>query len=245
MNNVPAFLAVEGLTRNIQISNDNVAILNKYPNNDYLSVVFSIALCWTAHAHNNDGFIDYAVEFFDSDKPISDDECKKHCMRAGYENLAISMYNLRKFKNKLVVPDFRNCSAKNLVKFQNRSYSILVTNKTNGSITNIGPWLFLGPLKIILSIEQRLWNDPDIDTLILPSGQEVIRGMRTLISNTHLIRSLTPIDLIEIEGDIYSGHARDCMINNELKNIAISGNSRVLHINTAIHMLGDETIILP
>jgi hypothetical protein len=246
MTPVHRFLAQEGLTSNLKLHVVLSNTFTKYQGHETLSIVFAQSLLWTAHAHDNDGFLDYAIPFFESTAMVSDSEVRRHAMRGGHDTLATTLINLRHFKNDLkVVPDFHTCSAKDFVKFQKRAYTTIVNGKSAGTITYIGPWLFLGPMKIILCAEQRLWNDPDIDTLILPSGVEVIRGIRILLRDTNLITSLVPEDLVEIEGDIYSGHSRDCLINNQLKNIAVKANSTVLHINTACQLLGMGEISLP
>jgi len=245
MTPVHGFLAQEGLASNLALHVGLSNTFAKYQGHDTLSIAFAQSLLWTAHAHNNDGFLDYAIPFFESTALVSDSEVCRHSMRGGPDTLATTLINLRHFKNDLKVPDFHTCSAMDFVKFQKRAYAVIVYGKTSGTITYIGPWLFLGPMKIILCSEQRLWNDPDIDTLILPSGIEVIRGIRILLRDTNLITSLVPEDLVEIEGDIFSGHARDCMINNQLKNIAVTAKSTVLHINTACQLLGMGEISLP
>ena len=99
---------------------------------------------------------------------------ERFALRFGAESLERAMNGLRTFENNLsaVVPDFHTCDVKDIKSSKtNRCSDSTVLYRIPAS--GVGPWrLFLGPIKVILGVQDRFWGDPNIDSIILPTGVE-------------------------------------------------------------------------
>ena len=206
----------------------------------YFSVVLAISLQWTKHALPEDDFVNRASLFFDDKDSLDNKFYKKYCHRFGEDSLRLSMSGLKEFRNevKKIIPDFLNCTPKDIKRFQDKALERLRSMKRQAKATGVGRWLFLGSFKIILGSEKRFWNDPTIVSIILPSGIEVVRGVRKAIkSNISLFQGFRPEYLSEEEGSL-EGLTTDSIIHSYFKTIADATNSKAIHINSAFYLYG-------
>lgn len=222
----------------------NLEIIDRYQDShSYFSIVLAIALTWTKHAKYDFCFFDYAVPFFESENDINLEIVCHFDWRFGEEALVNAMNGLRVFKNEIrnITPDFTNCDSKAIIKCQDRSLHVLESLKNTGRITGVGPWLFLGPFKIIIGSERRFWDDPNIDSVLLPSGIEVNRGIMKLINDgSVLVKDFDPKWIVNEEKSLLEGIGNDRIVQNALQKIADTANTRVLHINSAFYLYGRE-----
>jgi hypothetical protein len=215
---------------------------------DYFNFLLAKSISWAHYALEEDDFLDFAIPYFQSTKAVNAKNAANFSTHMGVDQLSIVLCNLRKFKDLLqnILPDLITCSAKDLVGFQQKAYGILSRHHHKGTLTGIGPWLYLAPFKIHLCLQRNLWADPAIDSIFLPTGIQVIRGVKELIRNyPGVIQTASSQDLVEDEGGLDEGYARDCLIHNESKNIAVQTNSRVVHVNTGLWKLGKGEITIP
>jgi hypothetical protein len=210
-------------------------LTDNLPAHDYLSIIFAISITWTHHAHNNNGFLDYAIPFMESSNPVDQNQVRLHMHQHGEDALAVTLTNMRALRNFLKTshrtPDFRTCSAEDLWKFQSKTEKLINTGIAKGTLTGIGPWLTYGPAKIILCFENRLWNDPDAEPIILSTGMEVVRGVKILVDKSFIDPSILPYMK---DGDAQSA----IIIHREFEKLALKVGSMAMHMNTAAHMLG-------
>lgn len=206
-------LAIRGLKFSEELNDANRAFLRRLlPSYDYFSIALSIALTWTKHAQYEFDFIKYACSYFAKESELDQVILKRYQYRFGDEGLAVALAGLSEYRQAIseFIPDFTTCDSKALKKFQDKSLSILVNLKNNKKAYGVGPWLFLGPMKIILGTEDRLWKDPGIDAIILPSGMEVRRGITKLIdSGFSLAQTLDRNHLVNEEGSLIEGYTID------------------------------------
>lgn len=243
---VQELLATQGQQMDESIHLSTKRELNRHKDAPYLDFLLAKSLSWAHYAKDDDDFLSYALSYLGSSDKIDADVIKDYSLYMGPEQLSISLCNIRKFRDlvKNVVPDFKTCTISDLMAFQKKAYNILRRHYLNGTLTGIGPWLFLAPYKLHLCLERNLWKDPAIDGIILPTGKQVIRGIKNLIRNhPKAIRSVNAHDLTEEEGDLDTGYARDCLIHGESKQMALSAKSRVLHINSGLWMLGSGGLV--
>jgi hypothetical protein len=234
-------MSIELHENNLNCVNDyNVKHSNKFP---YLDICLATALTWTMHAKASPEYFEFILPFFSGNSIPSIKELEQFSLRFGNEKLLFSMLGLRTWKNKIqkYIPDFRSCDTKALKLFQEKSLHILINLIHNSEVQGVGPWLFLGTFKIILAIEQRLWSDSNIDSIILPSGLEVVRGIRKLKSQqSPIVKDFDLGWLMNEEGSLAEGVALDTLIQTVSKSIADLTGSRVLHINSAFYLYGRE-----
>jgi hypothetical protein len=237
-------LAKQGIDFSEDLRSDNLKVFQRYLDHcEYFSIALAIALTWTKHAKYETGFFDFAVNYFDSDDSLDSNEVRKYAFRFGELSLATAMKGLKTFENHIedIIPDFQNCDAKDLKKLQDKSLQKLHNLGEARKVSGVGPWLFLGPMKIILGTEKRLWGDPNIDSIILPTGLEVNRGIRKLANqDSPLAKGFDLNWIVNEEGTLLEGFSNDTLVQNVLKNIAETANTRVLHINSAFYLYGRE-----
>jgi len=113
--------------------------------------------------------------------------------------------------------------------------------KNTGKARGIGAWLFLGPFKIILAQETRLWNNQEIDSIILPSGFEVCRGIRKIVRAGYPVcKGFDEYCIKNEEKTLSDEYASDLLIQDLLTKVAVIGNTRTIHINSAFYLYGSE-----
>lgn len=209
----------------------------------YFSIANGIALTWTKHAKYEFPFVEMAAAYLDGLRSISLADVDPFRYRFGTESLFTSLQGIRSYKNKIqkIIPDFTICSAKEIKKFQDSSFTRLANMKANEEAYGVGPWLFLGPFKIILGLEKRLWNNPEIDSVILPTGIEVNRGIRRIIKAGYPVSKTFDVNWLENEErTLEEGYTIDTLIQNTLLEIAKIGGTRVIHVNSAFYLYGAE-----
>ena len=236
--------AEKGYEFNIDLYNENRGFLDKLISScSYYSIALAIGLTWTKHAKYEFNFIDYASNYFDDRESLDNDVVSRFAWRFGDESLKNGLRGLKVLKNNVYdyIPDFLTCDSKSIKKFQDMSLHVLQKLKDEELVYGVGPWLFLGPFKIIIGTEQRLWDDPNIDAVLLPTGVEVNRGIRKLIrEESLLVRDFDQNWLVNEEGSLMEGITNDQLIQNVLLKIAEQANSRVLHINSAFYLFGRD-----
>lgn len=212
----------------------------------YLTILMAINLKWSGHAKNQDAFLDVALpwmESFDSMDPQIIDDWKQYLGGAALEK---AMYGLRTMKNALIdkTPDFRTCDTKQLVKFQEYALRKTLRLIEKGEVSGVGAWLFLGLFKILLSIETRLWDAPNIDAIYLPSGREVVKGIYRLRSEAPSASKFNVNWLSDSEPGLAGGYGTEALIHDECKNIANKVDTLAMHINSGLYLYGRKEIDL-
>lgn len=176
--NISEYLAAEGRSFSLELYNNNHNYFSTL-SDSYYAIASAIALCWTGHAHFRNDFIRYAASFIDGSAPKDASAAINHCKRFGPEQLDNALTNYRIFYGnvKSLMPEFNTCSIQVINNLQVRLLSKLDELRNTSKVSYIGPWLFLGPFKIILGDQQRLWNNEGLNSIILPTGMEVDRGI--------------------------------------------------------------------
>jgi hypothetical protein len=199
---------------------------------DYFSFALAASLTWTHHAKDEDDFLEYAVKYFRSDKPVSQNMVEKYYHLRDANNLAVTMTSLRTLKGLVSkIPDFETCTSQDIRLFQIKLLRKIMQASYDERIPGVGPWMSHGPTKVILVIEDRLWKDPHTEEITLPTGEHVIRGARILMKAGHIDKGIKEfLDERNLSTDL--------AVHDQFKKIAKQYKTMALHINTAAHMLG-------
>lgn len=241
---IAGYLAREGESFSIALSDDNRDYFDNLPNS-YFAIASAIALCWTKHAKFERPFVEYAAAFIDGTISRDPNIAIDYCERFGVDELDNALSNIRVYF-KLVrelMPDFSNCSVQDINRLQQRLLNKLNDFRKTGKVTGIGPWLFLGPFKIILGDQQRLWNIDGINAIVLPTGYEVDKGINRLISEGYsFIRDFDPHWLEETTGSLLDNYATCIMVHTHIRIIAELAKTSTLHINSALYQYGRNDI---
>jgi len=213
--------------------------------NSYFAITLAISLTWTKHAKDDVDFVKYASDFID--RKISKDEkfVKSSSFRFGYDGLDIALKNYRILLNKVKsdLIDFNNCSVDELTRLQYRLSNKISFLKRDGIITGIGPWLFLGPFKIIINHQKRLWDKPNLNKIVLATGFEVEKGLKRLKHEKYFFMDDLDKSLqIKRSKTLLDNYANCAILHERIKKIAKIANTSTIHINSGLHLYGKKDI---
>jgi len=242
---IAEYLADNGHTFSKELYDRNHHFFNTEVEN-YFAVASAISLCWTGHAkYDDDDFINYASKFIAGAIPKDKSIPANYYKRFGEESLDNALTNFRAYFRRIkhLMPDFNNCSIHDINRLQNRLLSQLNEYRNKGEITGIGPWLFLGSFKIILEDQKRLWDNEGLNTIVLPTGLEVNRGIVRLKNEG--FKFMKDFDLQWLEettGSLLDSYATCNMVHSHVVKIAEIGNTTAIHINSALYKYGRNDI---
>lgn len=240
---IAEYLAEKGLEFSLELNGRNREYFD-YLADHYFAIAAAISLCWTGHAQYEDKFIEYASSFIDGTVAKDSSMAKKYARRFGEEKLDMALRGFRSFfrriRNKM--PDFKACSIQDINKLQVRSLSLLDSYRQSGEVVGIGPWLFLGPFKIILEDQDRLWENEGIGAIIMPTGYEVNKGILKLKAEGYKIMNDFDVNWLEQNNSILDNFATCHMVHSHIIKIAEFGKSSALHINSALYKYGRDEI---
>lgn len=241
---IAGYLGKEGLSFSTELRKENHEYFD-YLSNSYFSIASAIALCWTGHAKFEDAFVEYAAGFIDGILPKDPSIAISYCKRFGVEELEDALANFRAYYRRVrnLMPDFNRCSIQDINKLQQRLLSQLNNFRNSGEVSGIGPWLFLGPFKIILGDQQRFWSIDGINAIVLPTGMEVDKGINRLISEGYtFMHDFDPYWLEENTGSLLDNYATCSMVHTHIIKIAELAKTSALHINSALYQYGRQDI---
>lgn len=213
--------------------------------NSYFAISLAISLTWTKHATYNQTFVGYAANFIDGIVAKNEAMIQNNAYRFGPKGLetALKSYRMyiRRIRNDLV--DFDHCTVDELTKLQHKLLNKVSFMKRDGEITGIGPWLFLGPFKIIINHQKRLWNEPNLNDIVLATGFEVEKGMRRLKSEDYSFMSNFDLNWLEQgSNELLESYGTCTILHERMKKIGEIVNSPAIHINSGLYLYGRRDI---
>ena len=214
-------------------------------NGNYFAIACAISLCWTGHAKYEDAFVTYASSYIQGVTTKNHSISHEYSKRFGIEELDSTLTNFRLFYKEIkhLLPDFNTCSIHDINRLQQRLLNLLNQLRTSRKIIGIGPWLFLGPFKIILIDQKRLWDNDGINSIILPTGMEVDRGINRLINEEYIFMNDFDSNwLKEATGSLLDNYATCQMVHTHIIKIAELSQSSALHINSSLYEYGKDLI---
>ncbi|MFA7380472.1 MAG: hypothetical protein WC150_08430 [Bacteroidia bacterium] len=238
------YLAKEGHSFSIELHDYNHGYFQNLTES-YFAIASAIALCWTGHAKFESAFVEYASAFIDGKIAKDNTIAAKFCKRFGFDDLDSAMTNFRAYYRKVrhLMPNFNSCSVQDINRLQQRLLSQLNDLRDKGQVSGIGPWLFLGPFKIILGDQQRLWDIDGINAIVLPTGIEVDRGIIRLIREGYtFMNDFDPHWLEETTGSLLDNYATCSMVHTHIIKVAELAKTSALHVNSALYQYGRQDI---
>jgi hypothetical protein len=238
------YLAREGQAFSIELHDSNRDFFQDLTDS-YFAIASAIALCWTGHAKHERAFVEYAAAFIDGTIAKDTTIAPNFCKRFGVDELDNALTNFRAFYRRVrnLMPDFNTCSIQEINRLQQRLLSQLNDLRNSGQVSGIGPWLFLGPFKIILGDQQRLWDIDGINAIVLPTGMEVDRGINRLRNEGYTFMSdFDPHWLEETTGSLLDNYATCSMVHTHIIKVAELAKTSALHVNSALYQYGRQDI---
>lgn len=241
---IAKYLSSHGTNFSEQLRADNSWYFENL-GNSYFSIAMAIGLTWTKHAQFDGEFIEYASNYIDSKVAVDPNMAIKFCYRFGSEELANALLNYRRYYKEIrtIMPNFSSCDVHTLAKLQQRMLTKLDNLRTDGRVFGIGPWLFSGPFKIILSDQHRLWEEDGINTIVLPTGMEVDKGIDRLIDEKYtFMKDFDKSWLEETTRSLLDNYATYHLVHTFIVNIGHIAKTPALHINSALYLYGKSEI---
>jgi hypothetical protein len=237
-------LAEEGIRFSNDLFDINTEYFNTLPNN-YFAIASAIGLCWTGHAKYEDEFIEYAAGFIEGTTPHNPNISINFCKRFGHDELEETLFGFKQFYKNVykIIPNLSTSSIQDINRLQQNLLNKLNELKSSGIVSHIGPWLFLGPFKIILTDQRRLWNNEGLNSIVLPTGMEVDKGIKRLKSKRFsFMKDFDLHWLDENTGSLLDEYATCNMVHAHIIKIADLANTKALHINSALYRYGKNEI---
>lgn len=241
---IAEYLAKEGQAFSIELHDSNRDYFDNLTDS-YFAIASAIALCWTGHAKYESAFVEYASSFIDGTIAKDMTIAPNYCKRFGVDELDNALVNFRAYYKQVrqLMPNFTTCSIQDINRLQQRLLSKLNDLRNTGQVSGIGPWLFLGPFKIILGDQQRLWTIDGVNAIVLPTGMEVDRGINRLINKGYtFMNDFDPHWLKETTGSLLDNYATCSMVHTHIIKIGELAKTSALHVNSALYQYGREDI---
>lgn len=197
------------------------------------------ALAWARYARRDGRFFVAAANFIDGGDASLLDEASEFPDRFGADRLREALAAFGRWFTTMrpqlidITPEPLRWKA-----LQERSLRVAEKLKDGGQLRGVGLWLFPAPFKIMAIAHRESWKDPALDALVMPIGTQVERALRRLHAD-----AVIKIDRRILDGG--DGTFADEYTNlwaQQLPQKALAANagSSVLHINGALHELGER-----
>ncbi len=241
---IATYLAEHGRLFSEEIYERNRPFFNEIQS-DYYPIAAAISLGWTLHSKFEFEFFEYASRFIDGSIAKDASMAKRFCKRFGPDELDEALIGYRSFYRRVkdLMPDFRTCSVHDINKLQQRLLSKLNKYREEKAVNGIGPFLFLGPFKIILEDQKRLWEVDGIDSIVLATGFEVNKGILRLKKEGYkFMEDFDPDWLNEHSGSLLDNYATCSMVHTHIVKVSESAKVPALFVNSALYKYGRKDI---
>jgi hypothetical protein len=197
------------------------------------------ALAWARFAVRNDDFFEAAARFIASGDAVLLDEAGQFPDRFGDERLRDALAAFRRWFEEMeapltaITPEPLRWKA-----LQERSLRVAERLKNKGELRSVGLWLFPAPFKIMAVAHLETWPDRALDAVVMPTGTQVDRALRMLERD-----GVVKIDkkILAGSGHTFADEYTDLWtMQLPQKELAKAGGTSVLHVNGALHELGDR-----
>lgn len=213
-------------------------LIEHYSEEPIFSLAVVESLIWARYAKDKKRFFDLALNYLRMEDDQVFKEAKNLAWRFGPESLKTILRSWKSLLDELRPVGLpQHFSSKELAKFQ-QDYVLTKANKLVGisRLSQIGPWVFCGPFKILAAYRRDLWSDPGLDDVWMSLGFQVIQGLRFL--SRQGFKDINLELLNEEEPGLIAGLGTVVLAQKFQKKLADFAESRVLHINSGLFELG-------
>lgn len=234
-------LKKEGLKMLSIIKDELEDDLADWEENHPIAVMMALALQWADYSTNKTFAFDYLVHFINADVAVNNDKFEKAKGRYGVEALKSTAQSYRKFLNWIKQDDFRHesASAKTLISKQNKWLSWVTIQKAQGAVSGFGAWFFAILFYQIVLLRQELWEDSSLESLCMPTGLEVNKGLRKAKkAGLPAFQNMDETKLIPYDADITDSFSQLMVVQSYLNEVAKKTSSSVIVINAGLYSLG-------
>lgn len=246
-NDAAKFLASSGEEVNEKISETFNKYLQEFSSTNPLILAILESSIWAGYAKRIDNFFKMGANFLEKgDEGIFlnlNDFIKRY--EAGKLKSLLKSWKKILERIQSNIPP-REYSAKDLVALQRKLPEEILKLAGQKGLPQIGAWMLYCPFGVLAISKNSLWKDPELDNLLIPQGQQVIKG-RLFLQKLGLKNAL--LELPEsYETDLMSGLNTAFLGHEFEKKLADLSQSRVVHINSGLYLLGggkEDLYLLP
>jgi hypothetical protein len=197
------------------------------------------ALVWARYAERDDAFFSAAARFIVSGTPELLDEAERFPHRFGPEKLRDSLAAFRRWYEKME-PRLAsiNLDPAHMIETEGRSLKVVEALKKKGEMRGVGAWLFPAPFKLLAIAHVEVWSNRALDGLVFPTGIQVERALSMLQKEG--VITLERAIIGASSGSLADEFAKLWALQLPQQKLAHAASTSVLHINGALHELGDR-----
>lgn len=203
------------------------------------SVWMAEALAWARFAKRDDAFFAAAAGFIDEGDPALLDAATQFPDRFGPERLrdALAAYRCWYEEMETVLRDVEPEPVR-WKAVQEKSLRVAERLKQRGAFRQVGLWLFPAPFKIMAVAHAETWQEQALDAVVMPTGTQVVRALRIL--NSDRVVKIDNKVLGASERTFADEYTNLWTLQLPQKHLASAGKTSLLHINGALHALGER-----
>lgn len=232
-------LVEKGKLMDEDISYEIRTLHKKYPQHPLFNTAIIFSLIWSGHAVEAPQYVSNGIRYLKTGKEIYLEKAVEKSGRFGEEKLLQTLVGWKVILDNFDVTNFDKIKAKDLAVMQHKIWNITLRLSNENKIRGIGNWILFAPFKILIAYRSRLWENKDIDKIKMPLGLEVVRGIKKLIKrNSKYTEGFDSYMLQEEEGGLVEGRAIVELVHDTCCKIAKDYDSRVIHINSGLFLLG-------
>jgi hypothetical protein len=208
-----------------------------FPNQPEFVVWMAEALVWARYAKGGPAFFEPAIGYLASGDPKLIDEAQQHTDRFDQAKLRDALAAFRRWfvEMEARLSDLPTDAAK-WAGLQTRSLTVAQRLKESGEFRQVGLWLFPAPFKLLAIAHPATWADGALDAIVMPNGTQVERALDQLQRDRVVRISRLPPGSNTFADEF----ANLWNMQDPQKDLAKAGGSNLLHINGALHELGDR-----
>ncbi len=209
------------------------------PDASEFAVWMAESLAWARYARRDAAFFSTATRFIEYGDAELLDDAVEYSDRFGSDRLRDALAAFGRWFDQMRTP-LSKISAEPLrwKALQERSLRVAEALKKEGELRGVGLWLFPAPFKSMSVAPKETCSDAALDAVVMPTGTQVERALWKLHFD----------GVIKIDKKILAGGAGTFAdeytnlwaLQLPQKKLADAGGTSVLHVNGALHELGDR-----
>jgi hypothetical protein len=208
--------------------------------NQFITAI-AYSLTWTGHANQKylDTFVKQSTAYLKTGDHGKLQEAIGHFGRFSPEQLENALKGWKLILDESKAKIGAKCTVDEIIAMQKRCLDWASILLSKGKLHGVGAWLFSAPFKIICAQRNDLWANEKLDDIMLPSGLEVVRGIKKAKKHGYMFADdLDSNHLVETEGDLLEGMGSVSLIHNLCKTLAKNANTRAVHLNSGLYAYG-------
>lgn len=234
---VACLLADAGLEMNLDASARIISELRVFPKGNLFLKSVVKAAEWAGFVRDDPDWPTNGMRFLETGAPHIKSQYRK-----GYHGNANPIAYLETWSKVLNEarsnPPTEKASTSELVQFEQDAFSALKHLEWKHERDWVGAWSFHGAFKIFLLHQRDFWKDPLVDAVVMPMGGTT--GKYSFESGWRFLESNRIVPALPVGEKFDQKLAASTQAHSMVKGLAALANSRAIHVNSGIYLLGSQ-----